>query len=63
MVTKLEVIKNPVGQLKIEGESKDVFEISYLIKKGSSVIHLSAYEFDHIVEEAKPYIGKSTITE
>ena len=63
MTAQLNVIKNPIGQLKVDGEDKDAFEISYIIKKNGSVIHLSAYEFDHIVEEAKPYIGKSTITE
>ena len=63
MIPKLEVIKNPIGQLKVDGEEKDVFEISFMIKKGNNVIVLTPYEMEHLYKEVTPYIGKETITE
>ena len=60
---KLEVIRNPIGTLLVDGEEKDTFALSFIIRKGSNFVNLTSYELDHIIDKAKPYYKKDTITE
>lgn len=62
-IARFEVIRNPIGVIQVDNETKDSYTLSYLISKNNVVIHLTQYELDNIFKEVKQYVGKNTIVE
>lgn len=62
-IARFEVIRNPIGVIQVDNETKDSYILSYLISKNNVVIHLTQYELDNIFKEVKQYVGKNTIVE